>query len=36
VRHVFASAGRAAAELGFEAVEDFGLGMREFARAPLR
>jgi dTDP-L-rhamnose 4-epimerase len=36
VRHVFASPARAAAELGFEATEDFGLGMREFARAPLR
>jgi len=36
VRHVFASPARAAAELGFEAVEDFELGMREFARAPLR
>ncbi|HEX3875172.1 MAG TPA: NAD-dependent epimerase/dehydratase family protein [Solirubrobacteraceae bacterium] len=36
VRHVFASPDRAAAELGFAAVEDFDLGMREFARAPLR
>jgi dTDP-L-rhamnose 4-epimerase len=36
VRHVFASPERAAAELGFEAVEDFDAGMREFARAPLR
>jgi len=36
VRHVFASPARAAAELGFEATEDFDLGMREFARAPLR
>jgi dTDP-L-rhamnose 4-epimerase len=36
VRHVFASPARAAAELGFEATEDFSLGMREFARAPLR
>ena len=36
VRHVFASPARAAAELGFEATEDFDLGIREFARAPLR
>jgi dTDP-L-rhamnose 4-epimerase len=36
VRHVFAAADRAAAELGFTAVEDFDAGMREFARAPLR
>jgi dTDP-L-rhamnose 4-epimerase len=36
VRHVFASADRAAAQLGFAAVEDFDAGMREFARAPLR
>jgi dTDP-L-rhamnose 4-epimerase len=31
VRHVFASVGRAAAELGFEANEDFAAGMAEFA-----
>jgi len=36
VRHVFASPAKAAAELGFRAVENFELGMREFARAPLR
>jgi dTDP-L-rhamnose 4-epimerase len=36
VRHVFASAERAAAELGFSALEDFAAGMREFAAAPLR
>lgn len=36
VRHVFASAERAARELGFEAREDFGDGMAEFARSPLR
>jgi len=36
VRHVFASPARAAVELGFQAIEDFDLGMREFARAPLR
>jgi dTDP-L-rhamnose 4-epimerase len=36
VRHVFASAARAASELGFTAREDFGAGMAEFARAPLR
>jgi dTDP-L-rhamnose 4-epimerase len=36
VRHVFASPELAAAELGFTATEDFDLGMREFARAPLR
>jgi dTDP-L-rhamnose 4-epimerase len=36
VRHVFASAGRAASELGFVAREDFDAGMAEFARAPLR
>jgi dTDP-L-rhamnose 4-epimerase len=36
VRHVFASARRAAQELGFEAAEDFHQGMAEFARAPLR
>ncbi len=32
VRHVFASAERAAAELGFVAEEDFDAGMAEFAR----
>jgi len=36
VRHVFASAGLAARELGFSAQEDFEAGMREFATAPLR
>jgi dTDP-L-rhamnose 4-epimerase len=36
VRHVFASAGAAARELGFTAQEDFEAGMREFAAAPLR
>jgi dTDP-L-rhamnose 4-epimerase len=36
VRHVFASAERAARELGFIAAEDFEAGMAEFARAPLR
>jgi dTDP-L-rhamnose 4-epimerase len=36
VRHVFASAERAAGELGFAAAEDFDAGMREFAAAPLR
>jgi dTDP-L-rhamnose 4-epimerase len=36
VRHVFASAERAAARLGFRAREDFEAGMREFAAAPLR
>jgi dTDP-L-rhamnose 4-epimerase len=36
VRHVFASADRAAQRLGFTAREDFSLGMAEFARAPLR
>jgi len=36
VRHVFASAVRARRELGFTAGEDFGAGMAEFARAPLR
>lgn len=36
VRHVFASADRAAAELGFRSTEDFDAGMAEFARAPLR
>jgi dTDP-L-rhamnose 4-epimerase len=36
VRHVFASAQRAADRLGFVAREDFLAGMAEFARAPLR
>ncbi|MGO9902807.1 MAG: NAD-dependent epimerase/dehydratase family protein [Solirubrobacteraceae bacterium] len=36
VRHVFASARRAADQLGFVAREDFLAGMAEFARAPLR
>jgi dTDP-L-rhamnose 4-epimerase len=36
VRHVFASARRARAELGFTAHEDFAAGMAEFANAPLR
>jgi dTDP-L-rhamnose 4-epimerase len=36
VRHVFASAERARAVLGFDAVEDFEAGMREFADARLR
>ena len=36
VRHVFASAERAAALLGFRAEEDFAAGMAEFAGAPLR
>jgi dTDP-L-rhamnose 4-epimerase len=36
VRHVFASAQKAREELGFEAVEDFEAGMREFAEAKLR
>jgi dTDP-L-rhamnose 4-epimerase len=36
VRHIFASAQRAAQELGFQAREDFAEGMREFASAPLR
>jgi dTDP-L-rhamnose 4-epimerase len=36
VRHVFASPERAAADLGFTAVEDFEAGMREFAEAKLR
>jgi len=36
VRHVVASASRAAAALGFEAQEGFEEGMREFASAPLR
>jgi dTDP-L-rhamnose 4-epimerase len=33
VRHVFASAERAAAVLGFKATEDFRSGMAEFAAA---
>jgi len=36
VRHVFASAERTERELGFKAREDFGAGMAEFARAPMR
>ncbi len=36
VRHVFASATRAAQALGFEARETFDAGMAEFARAALR
>ena len=36
VRHVFASAERAAGALGFVAQEKFSAGMAEFARAPLR
>jgi dTDP-L-rhamnose 4-epimerase len=36
VRHVYASARRAAEQLGFEAHEDFADGMAEFARGPLR
>jgi dTDP-L-rhamnose 4-epimerase len=36
VRHVYASADRAAAELGFQAHEDFVAGIAEFARAPMR
>lgn len=36
VRHVFASAERAAVELGFVAQEEFQAGMAEFAQAPLR
>lgn len=36
VRHVVASARRAAAELGFRAGIDLGSGLEEFARAPLR
>ena len=36
VRHIVASANRAAAGLGFRAQADFAAGMREFARAPLR
>ena len=35
-RHVFASAERARRMLGFQACEDFELGMAEFASAPLR
>ncbi len=36
VRHVFASAQRAAERLGFQAREPFDAGMDEFAAAPLR
>ena len=36
VRHVFASADRAAAELGFTAGEDFAAGMAELAHGSLR
>jgi dTDP-L-rhamnose 4-epimerase len=36
VRHVFASARSAAERLGFAATEDFDVGMRELAAAPLR
>jgi dTDP-L-rhamnose 4-epimerase len=36
VRHVFASADAAAAQLGFTASEDFDTAMEEFAAAPLR
>jgi dTDP-L-rhamnose 4-epimerase len=36
VRHVFADATCASAVLGFQAREDFGAGMAEFASAPLR
>jgi dTDP-L-rhamnose 4-epimerase len=36
VRHVFASAERAAADLGFVAREDFHRAVAEFAHAPLR
>ena len=36
VRHVVASADRAAAELGFTAAVPFEAGIREFATAPLR
>ncbi|MEA2231280.1 MAG: dTDP-L-rhamnose 4-epimerase [Solirubrobacteraceae bacterium] len=36
VRHVFADATRASAVLGFQAREDFSVGMAEFASAPLR
>ncbi|MBO3751416.1 NAD-dependent epimerase/dehydratase family protein [Streptosporangiaceae bacterium NEAU-GS5] len=35
VRHIVASAGKAAAELGFRATVGFGEGMKEFASAPL-
>jgi dTDP-L-rhamnose 4-epimerase len=36
VRHVFASARKAASELGFTASEDFEKGIAEFASSPLR
>lgn len=36
IRHVFASAERAAAQLGFRAAIGFTEGMREFTTAPLR
>ena len=36
VRHIVASAERAAGVLGFRAREEFAAGMREFATAPLR
>jgi len=36
VRHIVASAARAAEVLGFRAQEDFAAGMHEFARSPLR
>lgn len=36
VRHVFASAQKAEAQLGFRAQVDFAEGMREFTTAPLR
>jgi len=36
VRHVVASPARATRELGFAAAEEFGAGVAEFARAPLR
>jgi dTDP-L-rhamnose 4-epimerase len=36
VRHVFASARKAEAELGFSATEDFDAGMAEFGNPPLR
>jgi dTDP-L-rhamnose 4-epimerase len=36
VRHIVASADRAAERLGFRAREDFAAGMVEFAAAPLR
>jgi len=36
VRHVFASAQKAEAQLGFRARVDFAAGMREFTTAPLR